>query len=68
MEAEYAALSEMSREIAYVKRLMSHMGFKKQIESLVTVYCDNQFAIELSKNAVSHKRSKHMLVITIRVN
>lgn len=26
----------------------------------ITVFCDNQSAIELSKNAVFHKRSKHI--------
>ena len=60
MEAEYAALSEVSREIVYIKRLLMHMGFEKYTESPIDVFCDNQSAIELSKNAVYHKRSKHI--------
>lgn len=60
MEAEYAALAEISREIVYVKRLLTYMGFEKFIKDPVDVYCDNQSAIELSKNAVFHKRSKHI--------
>ena len=49
MEAEYAALSEVSREIVYIKRLLMHMGFEKYTESPIDVFCDNQSAIELSK-------------------
>lgn len=60
MEAEYAALAEMSREIIYVKRLLTYMGFEKFVKDSINVYCDNQSAIELSKNAVFHKRSKHI--------
>lgn len=33
MEAEYAALSEVSREIVYIKRLLVHMGFEKYVTS-----------------------------------
>ncbi|KAL0117638.1 hypothetical protein PUN28_008790 [Cardiocondyla obscurior] len=60
MEAEYAALSEVSREVVYLKRLLIHMGFEKYVTSPINVFCDNQSAIELSKNAVFHKRSKHI--------
>jgi len=42
MEAEYAALSEVSREIIYVKRLLVHMGFEKYVTSPIDVFCDNQ--------------------------
>lgn len=60
MEAEYAALAEVSREIVYLKRLLVHMGFDKCVQESITIYCDNQSAIELSKNAVFHNRSKHI--------
>lgn len=60
MEAEYAALAEISREIIYIKRLLTHMGFEKFVKDTIRVYCNNQSAIELSKNAVFHKRSKHV--------
>lgn len=36
------------------------MGFEKFVKDTIKVYCDNQSAIELSKNAVFHKRSKHV--------
>ncbi|XP_043461176.1 secreted RxLR effector protein 161-like [Leptopilina heterotoma] len=60
MEAEYLALSEISREVIYVKRLLSDMGFVQRAKSPIKVFCDNQSAIELSKNCVFHKRSKHI--------
>jgi len=51
--------SEVSREIMYVKRILMHMGFEKYVTLPIDVFCD-QNAIELSKNAVCHKRSKHI--------
>lgn len=60
MEAEYIALSEVSKEIVFLKRLLNHMQFYDLVEIPVRVFCDNQSAIELAKNAVFHKRSKHI--------
>jgi len=60
MEAEYTALAEISREIIYIKRILEYMGFEKYVRASINVFCDNQSAIELSKNAVCHKRSKHI--------
>jgi len=36
------------------------MGFEQFVKDSISVWCDNQSAIELSKNAVFHKRSKHI--------
>jgi len=60
MEAEYAALCEMSKELVFLKRLLIHMGLEEYVKSPIMLYCDNQSAIELCKNAVLHKRSKHI--------
>lgn len=60
MEAEYGALAEVSREIVYIKKLLKDTGFEKLVSDPITVFCDNQSAIELSKNVVLHKRSKHI--------
>jgi len=35
------------------------MGFEKYVTS-IDIFCDNHRAIELSKNAVCHKRSKYI--------
>lgn len=60
METEYIALSEVSKEIIYLKRLLNYMQFDNLVETPVRVFCDNQSAIELAKNAVFYKRNKHI--------
>ena len=60
MEAEYVALSDAVREFVYLKRLLNHIGFEKLVKSPRSIFCDNQSAIYLAKNAVFHKRSKHI--------
>jgi len=44
----------------YLKRLLNDMQFYNLAESPVRILCDNQSAIKLAKNAVFHKRSKHI--------
>jgi len=46
MEAEYAALCEVSLEIVYVKQILKHISFEKYVVSPIDVFCDNQSAIE----------------------
>lgn len=36
------------------------MGFEKFVKDPISIYCDNRSAIELSKNAVYHKRSNNI--------
>lgn len=60
MEAEYIALSEVCKEVVYLRRLLEHMGFESSVRNATEVYCDNQSAIELNKNHVFHGRSKHV--------
>ncbi|XP_076658375.1 uncharacterized protein LOC143362255 [Halictus rubicundus] len=60
MQAEYVALSEVTKEVIYLKRLMTHMCLDKCVKGATTVHCDNQSAIKLSTNSVYHSRSKHI--------
>ena len=60
MEAEYMALSEATKEIIYLRELLTHVKFECFIKDETTVYCDNQSAIALCKNSVHHARSKHI--------
>lgn len=60
MEAEYMALSEVIRELTFLKGLLRFMRFKKYVRDPVIVSCDNQSAILMSKNPVFHNRSKHI--------
>jgi ATP-binding cassette subfamily B (MDR/TAP) protein 1 len=58
-EAEFIAVTEASKELLWVKRLACELGFKQDKYML---FCDNQSAIHLSKNASFHSRSKHIEV------
>lgn len=51
MEAEYVALSEVCKEIVYLRRLLEHIGFKSCITGATEVYCDTQRTIELIYNS-----------------
>ena len=53
-EAEYIALSLAAQEAIWLRRLLF------EIDSLTTLYEDNQRAIELSKNPKFHNRTKHI--------
>lgn len=59
MEAEYMALSEVVKELLYLKRLLEHMRMTIS-EGPSIIFCDNQSAIQLTKNNVYHSRSKHI--------
>lgn len=57
-EAEYVALSECCRELAYLRGVMAFL--REPIDDAITVYEDNQGTIDLANNPCHHKRSKHM--------
>ena len=58
-EAEFIAVTEASKELLWLKRLACELGFK---QDKYVLFCDNQSAIHLSKNASFHSRSKHIEV------
>lgn len=60
MEAEYMALSEATKEVIYLRGLLSHMNLNSLVFSQTVIHCDNQSAIQLSKNDVYHRKSKHI--------
>lgn len=45
-----------------MRRLMKHMEYTDLVSDATTVYCDNQSAIQLSKNCVFHGKSKHIAI------
>ena len=57
-EAEYVALSIASQEAIWLRQLMNDIAHK--ITSPTIIYEDNNGAIELSKNAKYHNRTKHI--------
>ena len=57
-EAEYVAVTDAMKEGNFLRQLLADMtGSKRKI---IRLHADNQGAIALSKNAVHHKRTKHI--------
>ncbi|XP_073132799.1 secreted RxLR effector protein 161-like [Henckelia pumila] len=56
-EAEYIRLTEAVKEGLWIAGLVAEMGLEQK---QVTVYCDSQSAIHLSKNAVFHEKTTHI--------
>ena len=61
-EAEFMALTEAAKEALWIKGLMKDLGLE---QDKVTLWCDSQSAICLSKNSTHHERTKH---IDVRYN
>lgn len=57
-EAEYISASEAASEAVWIRRILEDLGFKQQEPTVI--FCDNNSAINLSKNPVMHSRSKHI--------
>ena len=57
-EAEYVALSSATQEAIWLRRLLSDISSQECPTTLINE--DNQGAIELSKNAKHHERTKHI--------
>lgn len=56
-EAEYMALSEACKEAIYIRSLISDIF---SLSFPITIMCDNQSAISLTKNNTHHSRTKHI--------
>ena len=57
-EAEYMAACAACTQVIWMLRQLADLGVKVKLP--VSVLCDNQSAIDLSKNPVKHLRSKHI--------
>ena len=60
-EAEYMALAEATKELKWMRQLLEDLGQGpgKELDPTV-LHTDNQGAISLAKNPVSHAKSKHI--------
>ena len=56
-ETEFIAATEASKELLWLKKFVNELGF---VQDEYVLFCDNQSAIHLSKNASFHSRSKHI--------
>jgi hypothetical protein len=57
-EAELYALCELTKEILWLRGLMSELGM--QLSAPSTVHCDNQSTVVISKNGIKNERTKHI--------
>jgi transposase InsO family protein len=61
MEAEYMALTEATKELKWIRNFLAELGCNNGKPDVPTdLYSDNQSAIALAKNPVSHARAKHI--------
>lgn len=60
MKAEYVALSDVTREVIYIRKLIEEIGFSRYVKDATSIFCDNQSAIVLSKENMTNQRSKHV--------
>ena len=59
-ESKYVALTHATKNILWIHKLLSEFSFLYNHPLLTTLHCNNQGAIELSKNARFHARMKHI--------
>jgi ATP-binding cassette subfamily B (MDR/TAP) protein 1 len=57
IEAEYIAATEAGKELLWLVRFLLELGMQQED---AIVFCDSQSAIDLSKNAAYHSRTKHI--------
>jgi hypothetical protein len=64
MESEYMALTEATKELKWIRTLLAELGYannnNSEDEPPTDLFSDNQSAIALAKNPVSHARAKHI--------
>ena len=56
-EADYIATTEACKEMLWFIRFLKELGVK---QDKYVLHCDSQSAIDLSKNATYHARTKHI--------
>ena len=56
-EVEYIALTKAMKESMWLEGIAKELKIQDEV---ITVHCDNQSAIDLSKNFVHHERTKHI--------
>jgi len=62
MEAEIISASEGTKELIWLKRLLSELSRTANQDKPPALYIDNAGAVKLSKNPAYHRKSKHIEV------
>jgi len=59
-ESEYVALTHAAKDTLWIHKLLKEFTFLHDLSLPTVLYCDNQDAIRLSKDATFHGRTKHI--------
>jgi hypothetical protein len=59
-EAEYIAASETSKEAVWIRRILPDL--QQHSSDPITIRCDNQSAIQLTKNPDQRQKTKHIAI------
>jgi len=57
VEAEYIAAGSSLSQLVWMKQVLKEYNVEKNV---LTLYCDNLSAINISKNPIQHSRTKHI--------
>ena len=60
MEAEYIAAAEATHEVSWFRSLLREIGLQDLVSTATVLHVDNQSAIKLSGNPITHSRAKHI--------
>ena len=60
MEAEYIAASEAVKEGFWLKEFLASLEVVSSASYPITIFCDNQAAMKVSKDPKFHSKSKHI--------
>ena len=60
METEYIAASEAAKDAVWLKNFLLNLGVIPSMQSVITLYCNNNEAVANAKEPRSHKRGKHI--------
>jgi len=59
-ESEYVALTHATKDILWIHKLLKEFTFLHDLSLSTVLYCNNQGAIRLSKDATFHGHTKHI--------
>jgi hypothetical protein len=57
-EAEYIAIWEGGKEVSWLRNLYQELGLTQRHPTVIK--CDNTGAVQIAKNPIFHKRTKHI--------
>ena len=60
MEAEYIALNEAAKEAVWMRKFLAELGVIPNVENPMTLFCDNNAAIQIAMEPRAHKKSRHI--------